>query len=95
MPSSTPLIALDLALDVRRRAARASATTSMVWRVFSSTGSVDASKSTEFQPVSQAVGDHLALRAVVQVQRDRDRDVGGHRRPHRVEHVGADRLAPS
>ena len=54
MPSSTPRTP-SISPSTCAPCRRASATTSIVWRVFSSTGSADPSKSTEFHPVSRQV----------------------------------------
>ena len=75
-----------------RRSRSASATTSIVWRVFSTTSSSEPSKSTEFQPVSQARRDPRPVGAVVEVQRHRDGHVVGPGAPHRVERLRAERL---
>ena len=57
MPSSTPWMRLDLALDVRADR-RASATTSMVCRRFSATGSVRGVEQHRVPAGREAVGDH-------------------------------------
>ena len=50
MPSSTPVIA-SISPSTWAPTARACATTSIIWRRFSSTGCREASNSTEFQPL--------------------------------------------
>ena len=75
-----------------RRSASASATTSIVWRVFSATSSSEPSKSTEFQPVRRQVEIHSRSGQWSRCRVTGTGDLVGPGAPHRVEGLGADRL---
>ena len=86
-----PLEALDLALDERpvRLGLRHHLGALLPVLLDAEVGPVEEHR---VPALLQAEADDLALRAMVEVERHRHVQVGGHRRPHGVEDVGSDRL---